>query len=87
MPLQAEKEHRGHQRANNGVEESALPISVVQNPVVLIGEDDQSGWYSLPAAISVPNNPMKCGYMRTASTRGMRRFHLFRVGDSPCCHG
>ena len=28
---------------------TAKPIPVVQNPVVLIGEDNQSSWYTLPA--------------------------------------
>ena len=51
VPLQAEKEHRSHQRANQGVKESALPISVVQNPVVLFGKGDRLSWYSLPAAV------------------------------------
>ena len=55
--LLPEKEHRGHQRANQGVKESALPISMVQNPVVLFGKGDRLSWYSLPAAVFSAQQP------------------------------
>jgi hypothetical protein len=48
VPFQAEETEQFKQRADHAVRGSALPISVVQNPMVLIGEYNQSSGYSFP---------------------------------------
>jgi hypothetical protein len=67
-------------------------VSVVQNPMVLIWEDNQAAWDTSPnvmgtARLALREKVLGSGKERTVAKPGRRRYHQSLGDDSPCFHG
>jgi hypothetical protein len=62
-------------------ETNSEPIPMVQNPVVLVGEDHQSSWYTLPAIVFVTRSSHGVKGLYSLLQR-MERANPIRLGQT-----